>query len=171
MNDFTDLVIKTVYESSEITDFYNNLLQLSSEYKRVSAYFDFKLFEYVSKGILGLLKNNGHMKLIVSADISDELLEKIKKGIQKKSEVSLEKVLKIKDDLILDSKVRDLVFLVSIGLLDIKVAVSVKKTGIMHEKYGLITDRNGNCVLFSGSNNETSAALNNNYESFETTLS
>ena len=68
--------------------------------------------------------------------------------------------------------------MVANGLLDIKVAIPTNAQGepivlrgIYHEKVGIITDREGNRLSFSGSINETGAGWINNRESFHVHLS
>lgn len=170
MKSLAELNLMPVYSSKDdIEKFYNETLSRAVIYQRVSAYFDSKLFNYISKGIIGLLINKGKMQLILSTEINDVTIEKIKSGYNDRelaSKVFQKITFDNKKDLI--DRINDLSFLISIGLLDIKIAI--KEVGILHEKYGLIRDSEGNTILFSGSNNETEAAIHYNYESFETTL-
>jgi superfamily II DNA or RNA helicase len=171
MNSLDELYLLPVYSSNDdIEKFYNDTLSRATLYQRVSAYFDSKLFKYISKGILGLLKNKGKMQLILSTELNNQIIEQIKNGYNERELTS-----RILCSLSFDEnedfldKINDLSFLISIGILDVKIAI--KEVGILHEKYGLIHDSENNIILFSGSNNETEAAIHHNYESFETTLS
>lgn len=165
MKTFKTLSVNPVYDSlNDIVDFYNIVLSRTVIYRRASGYFSHKLLRHISKGIINLIKNNGTFYLIMSNQIDDETLEKIINGS------SIDQKL-IKDwniDNLENEDLSDLAFLMSIGLIKIKIAFS---KGIYHEKYGLAEDSEGNVILFSGSNNETSAALMDNFESFETTIS
>lgn len=171
MKSFKDLNLLPVYSTNDdIEKFYNDTLTMAILYQRVSAYFDSKLFKYISKGILGLLNNKGKMQLVLSTEINEHIVEQIKTGYSERDLASnILKTIKIDKTEDLLEKVSDLSFLISIGLLDVKIAI--KEIGILHEKYGLIRDTENNAILFSGSNNETEAAIHHNYESFETTLS
>lgn len=171
MKSLKELKLLPVYSSNDdIEKFYNETLSGAVVYQRVSAYFDSKLFNYISKGIMGLLVNKGKMQLILSTEINDSTIEQIKSGYSDRdlfSKVFQSTLIDERNNLI--DKINELSFLISIGLLDVKIAI--KEVGILHEKYGLIRDFAGNTILFSGSNNETQAAIHHNYESFETTLS
>lgn len=160
-----------VYSNKDdIEKFYNDTLSRAVIYQRVSAYFDSKLFNFISKGIMGLLINKGKMHLVLSTEINEDTMEQIKNGYSERELVSnvLQAIPIDKNKDVID-KINNLSFLISIGLLDVKIAI--KEVGILHEKYGIIKDLEGNKILFSGSNNETEAAIHHNYESFETTLS
>ena len=43
--------------------------------------------------------------------------------------------------------------------------------GIFHDKFGVMEDEAGDIICFRGSNNETAAAFNSNYEAFDITCS
>jgi len=155
-----DLIIKPVYNSNDdIAKFYNETLDQATVYKRASGFFTHGLLKYISKGILGLVKNKGKFYLIISNKVSEETFDKIKQGYEQLDD-------KIKLDNI-EENISDLAFLIAIGLVDIKIAFT---KGIYHEKYGLLMDSEKNTILFSGSNNETEAAITENFESFETTI-
>ena len=59
--------------------------------------------------------------------------------------------------------------LIAKGVLDIKIAFLSSKNEIAmyHEKMGIMSDRVGNAVAFSGSMNESENAFSANYESFD----
>ena len=161
MNDFSKLKVKTVYDSrDDIQEFYNSVLSNAVLYRRASGYFSHKLLKYISKGILGLIENSGKFELIISNQVDPETFKKILEGYEMKK-INLESSFPNEQDL------SDLAFLISLGLVDIKVAIT---NGIYHEKFGIVYDGEGNKILFSGSNNETQAAIDANFESFETTI-
>lgn len=168
MRRLSDLDFHAVYDSSDaIKDFYNLALAHSTTYYRASAYLDDRLFTFISKGIKQLLINNGNMRLLLSTEPGRQnVVQEIQRGYEAldnskgKDSSNLNTI---------DENIISLRFLISIGKLDVKIVET--NQGIYHEKYGLIIDANENILLFSGSNNETAAALNNNFESFETTQS
>jgi len=174
MNNLSTLNISSVYDTDEdVKEFYNEVLSNAKVYKRVSAYFNNGILKYISKGLSNLLKNGGDMKLILSSEVDDKTFENIKKGYalqsnkdkyilqnMRNNNIDLEN---IKEDISILS------FLIAINRLEVKIAFRPK--GIFHDKYAIISDNCGNTLVFSGSNNETEAAIEFNHESFETTLS
>ena len=161
MSDFKGLEIKPVYNSNDdIIAFYNTTLSLTRTYNRASGFFSVGLLEYVSKGIMGLYKNGGILNLVISHKVDEKTYEQIENGYNIDS-LDIEE----KD---IEENISDLAFLISLGLVNIRIAYS---KGLYHEKYGIMEDSEGNTILFSGSNNETKAAIKDNFESFETTIS
>jgi superfamily II DNA or RNA helicase len=155
-----DLIIKPVYNSNDdIEKFYNETLEQATVYKRASGFFTHGLLKYITKGILGLIKNEGKFDLIISNKVDEGTFNKIKQGYELVDDkISLDEI---------EENISDLAFLIAIGLVNIKIAFT---RGIYHEKYGLLMDLEKNIILFSGSNNETEAAIKENFESFETTI-
>ena len=58
-------------------------------------------------------------------------------------------------------------WLVKQRLLEVRVGVMRHGTGIMHAKFGIMTDAAGQAVVFSGSGNESASGLVANYERLE----
>lgn len=169
------LILEPVYKTPSVDiveEFYLPCLSNSTKYLRVAAYFDSKALAYYSKGIESLIKNKGKFDLIISESVSESDYDKIREGYELKSK-KISSMLTDFDnnDLTPIDEIRlsNLAYLVSIGLVDIKVAFT--KEGIFHDKFGLFEDENGHIVYFRGSNNETGAAIIKNYESFEVTIS
>ena len=150
-----------------LEEFYIPLLSNCKEYKRVSAYFDSHILELYSSGIENIVHNNGHVYFIFSCEISEEDYNLMKEGYSNREKI--EKMLLEKVNNPVDTvDYSNLAFLIASGYVDIKIAFT--KSGIFHDKYGLIID-NDDVLYFRGSNNETVAAIKNNYESFETSAS
>ena len=150
-----------------IEDFYVPALSNCKVYKRVSAYFDSKILSLYSIGLENIIKQNGHIFFIFSSEISENDFEMMKKGYEsrEKIEKGLLREITVDNPTI---ELSNLAFLIEHGYVDIKIAFT--KKGIVHDKYGLIED--GKSVLyFRGSNNETAYSVQNNMESFETSLS
>lgn len=59
--------------------------------------------------------------------------------------------------------------LVKRGLLEVRVGVMRSGRGILHAKFGVITDTSGDSLVFSGSGNESANGLIANYEELEVT--
>lgn len=66
-----------------------------------------------------------------------------------------------------------LAHLIAKGYLDIKLAFmeDENEIGIYHEKIGIIIDKKGNKIAFTGSLNETRTAYMNNFESIDVFMS
>jgi len=165
------LTIKPTYNSKDddITNsFYNPVLAKTKIYKRVSAYFDSNIINAYSKGLENIVKLNGRVKFIFSCDINEKDFEIIKKGYEdrKKLEEYLENKVHISEP---TTELINLGFLIKHNYVDIKIAF-VETNGIYHDKFG-ICQNGDDLIYFRGSNNETVASLNNNFERFETTCS
>ena len=150
-----------------VEDFYVPALSQCKIYKRVSAFFDSSILNLYSVGLENIIKNNGHIFFIFSSEISEEDFEQMKQGYELRKEIE-EKILQ---KVTIDNpsiEITNLAYLIANNYVDIKIAFT--KSGIVHDKFGLIED--GEDVLyFRGSNNETPASIKKNMESFETSLS
>ncbi len=166
-----ELKIKPIYKSKDcnvIKDFYVPVLSEAKHYDRVSAYFDSKILSLYSSGIECIYQNQGKIRFIFSYDLSEIDYNLMIEGYQNKEKIEKELKSKISSSDI-DIDFSNLAYLVSIGVVEIKIAFT--SPGIFHDKYGLMYDQCNNYLYFRGSNNETIAAILNNYESFETTTS
>lgn len=169
----SNLNLERVYETTEhdtAREFYVPCLKESIIYKRVAGYFSSASLAHFSTGLEELYKNNGKYLLIISKEISEEDYNLIKSGYEMK-ELQKNTINQIHfefNDLNLIQKLKfsNLAYLISIGLVDIKIGFGYK--GLFHSKFGIFRDTNDNRIYFSGSNNETAAAFENNYESFTT---
>jgi len=149
-----------------IEEFYIPALSNCSEYKRVSAFFDSDILRLYSVGLENIVLSNGHVSFIFSSQVTEDDFKKMKDGYQQREEI--ENGLLDKLDFSNNVEISNLAYLIAKGFVDIKIAFT--KKGILHDKFGLVSQ--GNDVLyFRGSNNETVAAIQNNYESFETSTS
>lgn len=149
-------------------DFFIPLLKESTLYKRAVGYFSSTALIELSKGICSLVKNGGKIQVIASPDLSDEDVDAIKEGYEFRKIIEqrlLENLSEHKDYESME-RLNLLASLIADEKLDIKIACT-KTFGIYHQKIGIIFDNEGNKVAFSGSANETHAAMVENYESFD----
>lgn len=152
-----------------VNDFYIPTLEKSSLYQRRTGYFNSRALAMASRGLSGLLKNNGHMQLICSVELDEEEREVYEASsrhqqiLKKKADEVAEMLERPYDELERD-RLALLAELLSHGLLEIKIAWP--KVGIYHEKVGIMKDDEGNVIAFSGSDNETPGGWENNTESF-----
>ncbi len=167
---FKELKLLPIYDKSEdIKQFYNDFLSKAVSYKRVSAYFNDGIFKHLHKGLNNLVKNDGKMKLILSTELDKQTFEHIVKGYDAKETLD-NKVIEIMKDMFfhnqeLYEEFNILSFLIAIGALEIRIAF--KEQGIFHAKFAILEDKHTNKLIFGGSNNDTRAAMNFNYEEFE----
>lgn len=152
-----------------VRNFYVPILKESALYKRAVGFFSSAALIELSKGISGLIRNGGKMRLIVSPLLSDEDIQAIQRGYHEREVISNALIREFHEPEN-DSEQERLNWLASLiasGALEMKVAFTTpqKATGMYHEKTGVIYDTSGNRIAFTGSMNETIHAFHNNYES------
>lgn len=172
-NDLTKLNFKTIYSNQkDVEEFYTTALLNATLYKRVSAYFSVGIFSFLKKGLVDFLKNDGYMQLIISIDVPSEIIELINKSYLTKWQKQYE--LLTKNEII--NQFKEIInqddsdifaFLIAIGKLDIKLVYKLK--GIVHDKFGIITDSK-HSLVYIGSNNFTENATRHNDEAFQVTI-
>ena len=171
---FLDINFKKEYRTAReniVTDFYIPALSCAKSYKRAVGYFSSSSLVEISKGISGLISNQGKMMLVASPSLSQEDIDAIEEGYEKRNIIlnALYRELNDYENTESIDRLDFLANLISDGYLDIKIAVTnnANNIGIYHEKMGIIEDINGNKIAFSGSMNETESAINFNYESID----
>lgn len=171
---FKNLSIKPVYTSDEDDipkEFYNPTLRYAVKFDRTSAYFSAKALAMYAEGLEYLCSRGCQYRLIISHDISLADYEEIKQGYALKKSIIDELISKLHEQITLREEmcISNLAYYIATGTVDIKIAF--KTQGIFHDKCGLLTDGEGSVICFRGSNNETEAAVDMNYESFQITCS
>ena len=172
---FRDVEVKMEYRTlldNMAREFYVPLLRESVSYKRAVGFFSSSVLIEISKGILGLVKNGGKIKLITSPNLSEEDFLAIKKGYADRDSIihdALVRELTDAKNKYQSDRLNLLANLIADGFLDIRIAITSKDSviGIYHEKVGIIEDKEGNKIAFSGSANETANALMENYETVD----
>ena len=157
------------YENNLVSEFYIKALSNANRYDRVSAFFDSKILALYATAIEKIYENDGKIRFIFSQQLSDDDYYQMQKGYMNRGTDILVENFK-HEELTQEEKLRlsNLSFLIEKGLVDIKIAFT--KSGILHDKFGLIYD-DENYLYFRGSNNETVAAIKSNHESFEVSCS
>ena len=168
---FKNNIIKNEYRSPDdnvINDFYIPLLKNAVLYKRAVGFFSSSSLIEITKGISGLVKNNGRIQIVASPELSKDDIEAIDKGYDLRDILmdSFNNLSSTSFNYFEKERLNMLANLIADDRLDIKIAftLSHRKYGIYHEKMGLLYDNEDNIVAFSGSMNETGNAFNNNYE-------
>lgn len=170
-NSFQDLSLKGIYSSQLddlINDFYNPVLELAVQYDRITGFFSPKVLAAASRGFSRLIKNGGRVRLITSVEVDAEIFDLVSADNFSLSNISgLENwdVESIENQLTKDY-LGVFGYLLEKKKIDIKVAVVQKDHGIFHQKTGIVADRQGNKISFSGSNNETAYGWLYNIEKF-----
>lgn len=173
--EFQNIKIKREYRSlidKVALDFYIPLLQHAVSYDRAVGFFSSTILAQISTGIAGLHNNNGKIRIVASPVLSDEDVLAIRRGYEKREKIIRTAILReLKDpkNEFEHEHLNMLANLIADGILDIKIAFVEKegKMNMYHEKMGLISDKKGNIVAFSGSMNETGNGLSGNYETID----
>ena len=157
------------YRNDIVREFYTPVLQEAVLYQRAVGFFSSTALIDLTKGISGMIKNKGKIQFIVSPLLSQEDIDAINKGYEKKKIIgeALMREFREPENYFQEERLNWLAYLIEEGFLEIKVAFTPpnKKLGMYHEKVGIVTDDYGNKIVFTGSLNETINAFHNNYES------
>lgn len=141
-------------------------LKQTKRYRRSVGFFSSGVFGPIIDGIVALSRNGGKIELVASPRLSDEDINAINLGYQKRDEIikgAFSRDFLKEIELLDDTKLQLLVALIANGTLDIKIAVT-ESIGIYHDKLGILEDFDGNTVVFYGSANESLGGYKNNYE-------
>jgi ERCC4-related helicase len=162
--------------------FYIPALKASARYDRMTGFFSSSALSVAAEGIAHLIVNDGTMRLLVGAQLSAQDVEAIRQGHDDVQEVLASKMERALPDpeALTDEIARDrlaaLAWMVATGTLTMRVVVPKGPDGLplpasraepyFHPKIGILSDRHGNQVVFSGSINESITAWDRNYEHF-----
>ncbi|MBE9221377.1 DEAD/DEAH box helicase family protein [Cyanobacterium stanieri LEGE 03274] len=164
-------------EHNPIIDFYIPALECAITYDRKSGFFNSAILSKVAQGLDVMVYNQGQIRLIMGCEFSKDDLDAISKGYKLKEQLNtcLERQLLEPDSLTQLKHYEILSWLIAHDFLEIKIAIPLAKNGLpnqlnkhklFHEKTGIFTDKEGNKVAFSGSNNESLGGWERNIESF-----
>lgn len=167
-----DVDLKQEYRNKSddiIRTFYTPLLKEAVLYQRAVGFFSSTALLSLTKGICGLVKNDGKIQLIASPRLFPEDIDAINKGLRHRDDVIKEALLRelyepVNEDE--EKRLNLLSNLIAAGILEIRIAFmeTNNTVSMFHDKQGLITDSEGNVVAFSGSMNESQNAYFGNYE-------
>ena len=157
-----------------VTLFYVPALEDAERYDRLTGYFNACALSLAARGIEGLVRNEGRMRLVAGCTLNAPEIEAIEKGEQLRDLVErrLTSLPLAPPDTDSSEALELLAWMVARGFLDVKVAVPcdadsrpIPADGIFHEKAGIIEDRGGDKIAWNGSINETAAGWRHNWES------
>ena len=154
--------------------FYVPALRAAVRYDRLTGYFNAAALTLAMRGIEGLARNDGLMRLIVGCTLEPPEIEAVEKGARLRE--TLERRMEQRPLTPPDEAAADalelLAWMVSRGLLEVKVAVPcdergkpIPADGIFHEKAGVVADAEGGKIAWNGSLNETPSGWRYNWES------
>ena len=162
-----------------LEDLYVPALQRSVRYDRCCAYFSSSVLSTAARGFSGLIsrfatRDNSlprpAVRLLVNEQLSREDVEALS---DTPDTAALERILMKRfsspESALEKARLEMLAWLVSRELVEIRVGILRHGEGILHAKFGLFYDENGNALVFSGSGNESRSGLTANYEHLEVT--
>lgn len=165
--------IEPYYQSDNLTEeFYKPVLKEAKSYKRVSAYFSSSGLGLYAQGLKELFNNDGYVKFIISTSISKKDFDKIQDGYKIRTQIK-DLPFNLKSNILnteTEKNLGDLAFMIAQGRAEVKFAIVNSKSGIFHDKFGIISSDDEN-VFFTGSVNETKSGLEYNYESISVDVS
>ena len=154
--------------------FYVPVLEDAERYDRLTGYFNAGALALAARGIEGLVRNAGRMRLVVGCTLEPSEIEAIERGeaLRDLVEQRLASLPLAPPDPASSEALELLAWMIARGHLEVKVAVPcdpdgrpVPSDGIFHEKAGIVADRTGDRLAWNGSLNETAAGWRRNWES------
>ncbi|MFW6374585.1 MAG: DEAD/DEAH box helicase [Thermodesulfobacteriota bacterium] len=155
--------------------FYIPALECAVRYDRSTGFFRASTLTAASRGVEGLIRNQGRMRLIVGCTLDEPEAEAISRGesLRETVEARLLRLPLTAEDAAGADALELLAWMVAQGFLDVKIAVPcdadrkpVTTGTIFHEKAGIIEDKTGARIAFNGSINESRSGWTGNFESF-----
>ncbi len=158
-----------------VRQFYVPALRSATRYDRKTGYFTAPAFTLAARGIEGIVLNGGHMRLVVGCTLHEPEVQAIERGESLRETV--ERRLIAMPAWSADPRQIDalelLAWMIANDHLDVRVSVPcdldkrpIAQDVIFHEKTGIIEDKTGDRVAFTGSINETAQGWTRNWESF-----
>jgi superfamily II DNA or RNA helicase len=152
-------------------------LSRAVRYDRCCAYFSSQVLAAAARGFGGFIENllaHGERltrpaaRLLVNETLDPQDLEALlTTGDQSGLIKRLLQQFKTPQTALERNRLAMLAWLVASGWLEVRVGVMARTRGIVHAKYGLVTDLHGDVVAFMGSDNETGESLLEHYEVLE----
>lgn len=182
---FKSLDINPSYESCDgdiVQDFYEPVLTDAVLYDRISGFFTSTSLAVAARGMCNFIKNGGIMRLITSPILSTDDIAIIEQLIEKTGDIKSKDLgldLAVLEDTLISDHVKAFGWLLSSGKMDVRLAIllgddnkpitkeKLLSAGLFHQKIGILTDKEGNHISFSGSINETASAWTKNDEEFK----
>ena len=159
-----DSEIKYVYDSLSsdiVNDFYNKVLSESVRYDTISRSFSSTSLAIASKGIANFIRNNGHMRLLCGAELTQADQQSIENANDLEDYIGknfIEEYENLEEEVVKDH-VKLLGWMIANNFLEIKIGIPLKDGkiypyGMLHSRIGLLYDENEDCIMFQGANSE-----------------
>ncbi len=164
----------TTGDGDLVRRFYVPALEDAKRYDRLTGYFNAGALALAARGIEGLVRNDGRMRLVVGCTLDRPEIEAIAKGEELRDRVEhrLTGLPLAPPDPEAADALELLAWMVAHGFLEVKIAVPcdadgtpIPESALFHEKTGIVEDRNGDRLAWTGSLNETGAGWQGNWES------
>lgn len=164
---YRDIPLKISYKSlgeESFTQILNPLLSCTKIYKRSVGFFSSSALNFISDGLLEMARNGGKIFIATSPRLTNEDIYAIQSGYADRGSLEQKFIEDVQNTLklISDDNARMLYMLVKEKILDVKIVI--RANGIYHDKLAILEDYDGNIIACVGSNNETGAGYNTNYE-------
>lgn len=173
---FPDLNLKHSYNSEKndlLHEFYIPVLSQTVNYRRITGYFSSSSFGVAAGGLIGLIKNRGRMQFIMNVHLSSDDYNAIEQGLSSPEKIIGTQITKNFEELqdkIAQNHAKILGWLIANKILEVKIGyIPCRQVGhdILHQKVGIMEDRDGKILSFSGSNNESAQGWQFNSEKFK----
>lgn len=172
---FRKLGLRTNYSSETdnlYEDFFLPALTNAVDYRRAVGFFSLGVLLNAPAAMTGIIAGEGRIRLIFGKLVAPEDFEAIREGERQpwtdEELPRFEQLIEDHGGSLLEYRIRVLAWLFAARRLEVKVAV--RPQGMFHQKIGLLEDRLGDVVSFSGSMNETMSALDPRFNSEEITV-
>ena len=165
-------------QDDRINAFYVPALSCSVQYDRSAGFFSSSALAVAAGGVARLIQNNGRMRLLVGAQLSEADTEALMGGADLAKIVAdrMNQGLDEKIDAIAGERLSALSWMIQAGTLEVRVVLPTASDGrplaasecrdYFHAKFGIFTDGLGDRVAFAGSINEGEQAWLRNFEMF-----
>ncbi|WP_240840204.1 DEAD/DEAH box helicase family protein [Acidaminobacter sp. JC074] len=176
---FRNIELNYTYDSGEVDllySFYVPVLEQAYSYDRIAGYFTSTSLAVSARGIAGLIKNGGKMRILVSPRLSPEdirIIDSVNALPKKSYEDKFISELDMIENEFEKDHLKALGWMLSNEHLEIKVVMPVNDNkdydldALFHQKVGILKDVNGDFISFSGSINETAKGWLKNIEEFK----
>jgi len=169
------------HDGALVEELYNPALGMALRYDRCCAYFSSSVLAVAARGFGAIIQRflenppavpPAPIRLLVNEEMIREDVRALTEG----HDLSvLEKLLLSRlqspQEAIEKDRMALLGFLVKHGWIEVRVGVLRTGNGILHSKFGVVRDAEGDALMFRGSANESAHGLQNNVEHVEVTTS
>jgi len=173
---FKDLNLKLKYMTGDVDiveDFYVPVLSQAVTYDRIAGFFSSSALAVAARGLEDFIRKKGKMRLLCSPVLSkDDIDILIRTASLDGTSINLD-LDNLKTEFLKDH-VKALGWMLQNGLLEIKLAIPKLRENeadsahkLFHLKVGVLYDKDGNGLSFSGSINESATAWLENIEEFK----